>query len=313
MSVAASWDHIATFLAVMREGSLSGAARAQGVTQPTVRRQIEDLERDLGTTLFARTPNGLIPTPAARVMLPYADSMRSSAEALARAARSEAERPTGTVRVTCSEIVAVEVIPPILCPLVADHPALSLEIAATDRNEDILRREADVAVRMVRPVQSALVARFVGDIKVGLFAHRDCFQGRAVPTGLDEFGTGHLVIGGDRQDLIGPALVEAGIMPSAFRVAIGSENSLVQLAALRAGVGIGVCQIGIAARDPNLVAVLPALTRSLPIWIVTHEDIRNQPRVRVVFDRLVEGLSAYVGSQDATAEKRFRSMETEPE
>ncbi|NBU28179.1 MAG: LysR family transcriptional regulator, partial [Caulobacteraceae bacterium] len=99
MSVAASWDHIATFLAVMREGSLSGAARAQGVTQPTVRRQIEDLERDLGTTLFARTPNGLIPTPAARVMLPYADSMRSSAEALARAARSDAERPTGTVRV----------------------------------------------------------------------------------------------------------------------------------------------------------------------------------------------------------------------
>ena len=294
MSRSPSWDYLATFLAVIRSGSLSGASRELQVTQPTVRRHIEELEAQLCTTLFSRSPNGLTPNPSAWAILPYAESMQGSADALARAASGEAGAVAGTVRLTCSEVIAAEVAPRIVAPLLAVHPGLNIEIAATDRTQDLLRRDADLAVRMTRPTQAALVARHVGDIALGLYASRSYLADRPSPMTLGDLEDSHLLIAGDRDDAIGAGLKALGSDISKLRFALRTDSSLVQLASLRAGLGIGVCQVGLAAREPELVAVCPGVSFKLPTWIVMHEDLRNQPRVRVVFDRLVRDFAVYV-------------------
>ena len=140
----------------MHDGSLSGAARRLGLTQPTVGRHIDALEAALGLTLFTRSPRGLAPTTAALALAPHVEAMAASAAALARTASGEAAADRGVVRVTASEIIGCEVLPPILAAFRAEHPGIAVELALTNRNEDLARRDADIAVRMVRPTQSAL-------------------------------------------------------------------------------------------------------------------------------------------------------------
>jgi DNA-binding transcriptional LysR family regulator len=165
-----SWDLLGAFLAVMRAGSLSGASRSLGVAQPTVRRQIETLEEVLGGALFTRSQTGLTPTEMAVATLPYAESMAAVAEALVRSASAPANAEQGTVRVTCSELVGVGVLPVMLASLCRAHPQLQIELSPSDANEDLLRRDADVAVRMAKPTQAALVAKHIGAVKLGFFA-----------------------------------------------------------------------------------------------------------------------------------------------
>ena len=153
------WELYRTFLAVVREGSLSGAARALGLTQPTAGRHVDALERALGFSLFIRTQQGLSPTEAALSLRPFAESLEATSAALLRAASSQGEGVRGTVRITASDVVAVEVLPPILADLHAAYPELTIELVPSNRMEDLLRREADIAVRMQRPSQGVLVAR----------------------------------------------------------------------------------------------------------------------------------------------------------
>src|SRR4051812_26890765 len=176
-----TWDLLGAFLAVMRTGSLSGAARALGVAQPTVRRQIGALEEALGAALFTRSQAGLRATEAARATMPYAESMAGVAAALVRSVSASASAAEGTVRVTCSEILATEVLPPMLAALRRAHPRLQIELSAPNQTEDLLRRDADVAVRMAPPTQGALVAKRVGGIEVGLFANDDYLRAHPAP------------------------------------------------------------------------------------------------------------------------------------
>jgi len=288
-----SWDLLGAFLAVQRTGSLSGAARALGAAQPTVRRQVEALEQTLGTVLFTRAPTGLTPTEAARSMVPYVESIAASAEALVRnvSAPSTAER--GTVRVTASEVVGVEVLPPIFAELSRKQPLIAIELAATNDSVDLLRRDADVAVRMTQPTQGALVAKRVGSVALGLFASASYLEARGTPRTVAALSHEHALVGRDRDDSFYAAMAAAGIRVKKRDFAFRTDSDVAQLNAVRAGLGIGIFQVALAARTKTLRRVLPKLRFDLPMWVVTHEDLRGSRRVSVVFEHLVDALTKY--------------------
>jgi DNA-binding transcriptional LysR family regulator len=288
------WDALRSFGEVMREASLSGAARRMGLTQPTVGRHIDALEDALGLSLFTRSPHGLRPTQEALDLAPHVEAMIAAAAALSRAASGEAATDRGVVRVSASEIVGCEVLPAILASLRAAHPAIALELTLTNRNANLARRDADIAVRMVRPTQSALVARRIGRSPIGLYAHRNYLERFGAPRSLADLAN-HCVIGFDRDDRsfrsVGAALSPFTRENFGFRC----DSDLAQLAALRAGIGIGGCQDAIARREGDLAPVLPgALRYALEVWLVMHEDAKATRRVRLAFDHLAAGLAAYL-------------------
>ena len=291
------WELYRTFLAVLQEGSLSAAARALGVTQPTVGRHVDALERVVGFALFTRSQRGFLPTDAARAMRPYAENLAATAAALLRAASGHGagDRTTrGTVRVTASEIVGAEVLPPILAALREAHPALVVELVLSNRLEDLLQREADIAVRMVQPTQEALVARRLGAIELGLHASRDYLARHGTPAGMQALGA-HALVGFDRETAFIRSFTRR--LPALRRAAFAlrTDSDLAQLAAIRAGCGIGICQVGLARRDGNLVRVLPrAFALKLDTWLVMHEDLRHSARCSVTFDALAAGLRQYI-------------------
>ena len=288
------WELYRTFLEVARDGSLSGAARKLSLTQPTVGRHIDALEACLGLTLFSRSPQGLKATPAALELVSYAETMAAASAALRRTASGGAKADRGTVRVTASEMVGCEVLPPMLASFRDSHPGITLELALNNRNEDLLRRDADIAVRMVRPRQKSLVARRIGRTAIGFYAHRNYAEKYGLPSGIAELEQ-HCLIGFDRDDL---ALRSLGKLPrQVARDDFGfrCDSDLAQFAALKAGVGIGGCQHNIARRFPELVPVLAKAIRfELEVWVAMHEDMRSTGRVRLLFDHLAAGLSAFV-------------------
>jgi len=288
------WELYRTFLAVVREGSLSGAARALGLTQPTAGRHVDALEQALGLSLFIRTQQGLSPTEAALSLRPFAESLESTSAALLRAASSQGEGVRGTVRVTASEVVAVEVLPPILTDLHAAYPELTIELVPSNRLEDLLRREADIAVRMQPPTQGVLVARQLGGIELGAFAHRRYLEQRGVPATLGDL-TGHTLIGYDKENAFLRGVRAQLPWIQRNRFALRTDSDLAAIAALRAGFGIGFCQVGLAQRNPDLVRLfVDEVSITLDTWLAMHEDLRDSPRCRAVFDALAVGLQRYI-------------------
>jgi DNA-binding transcriptional LysR family regulator len=288
------WDLCRAFLAVMRSRSLSGAARALGLTQPTLGRQVAALEAQLGVALFTRSRLGLKPTPAALDLLPQAESMANAWAAIRRAASGEAGEERGTVRLTASELMSAEVLPPMLARFHAAHPGIAIELAPTDRLEDLLARESDLAVRMVAPTQPALVARHIGPVPLSLYAHRSYVARRGVPRSIEEFA-GHSVIGYDRSPWAIGFLAAHNLTVSRDSFSLRTDSEMAQLGALRAGYGIGGCQDALARRDPELVAVMPgAIRMALDLWLAMHEDLRGSRRVRLLFQHLTEELTAYL-------------------
>ncbi|MGF6668374.1 DNA-binding transcriptional LysR family regulator [Pseudomonas monsensis] len=274
---------------------MSGAARALGVAQPTVGRHIDTLEQQLGVSLFTRSQQGLLATEAAQALKPFAQSMQANAAALLRAAEAQGSGVRGTVRISASEVVGAEVLPPVIAGLQGQYPELNVELVLTNRVQDLLHREADIAVRMVAPEQGSLIARRIGDIELGLHAHRRYLDARGTPQTLEQL-TEHALIGFDQET---PFLRSARHWLPQWRrehFTLRTDSDLAQLAMIRAGVGIGVCQVRVAQRDPALVRVLahpfkPRLTS----WLTMHEDLRNSPRCKVTFEALLSGLEQYVG------------------
>jgi len=288
-----TWDHYRSFLAVFDEGSLSSAARSLGLTQPTLARHIEQLEAALGGALFTRSPRGLLPTEAAQALVPHARAMASAAAAAVRVASGAREAIEGAVRITASQVIGVEVLPGILRDLRIAHPALSFEIVASNESADLLRRDADIAIRMVRPKQEALLARRVGDVMLGLHAHRDYLARHGAPKSLADAAQ-HAIVGYDNETIGVQALRSLGLTLTREMFAYRTDNDLVQTNLIRAGAGIGICQVGLAKRDPNLMRLLPdQFSFALDTWITMHEDLRGAARMRTVFDFLVERMSAY--------------------
>jgi DNA-binding transcriptional LysR family regulator len=291
------WELYRTFLEVVRDGTLSGAARKLNLTQPTVGRHVDALEEALGLSLFSRSPQGLKATSVALELLGHAEAMAAASAALQRAASGGASADRGTVRIAASEMVGCEVLPPMLARFREHYPGITLELAVSNRNEDLLRREADIAVRMVRPRQKSLVARRIGKSPIGLFAHPRYVEKYGLPRSLAELA-GHCMIGFDRD---AQSFRSLGATPPSIRREMfnfRSDSDLAQFSALKSGVGIGGCQYGIARRYPELVPVLAKLIRfDLDVWVVMHEDMRATPRVRLLFDHLASELTVFLRSR----------------
>jgi DNA-binding transcriptional LysR family regulator len=286
------WELYRSFLAVAREKSLSAAARSLSLTQPTIGRHIDALEAALGVSLFTRSQAGLFATPGATALVPYAEAMASAASAFKRAASAEADEERGAVRITASEMIGVEVLPQALTAFRELHPRIDLEVVLSNRSEDLLRRQVDIAVRMVKPTQSALMARKIGRLQLGLHADAGYLKTHGTPRSLEELRA-HPLIGFDSAPSVRrlPAL---GMTLTRDLFAFRCDSDVGQYAALRAGFGIGVCQVALAKRD-KLVSVLPGLLRfELDVWIVMHEDLKSSKRMRLMFDHLALYLQRHV-------------------
>lgn len=282
-----SLSHIPAFHAVMQSGSLSAAARHLRLAHPTVRRQIEALEAELGVALFTRAANGLTPTPMAESLMPFATSVLEQAAALARAATTQADAVEGVVRITTSRIVATHVMPDVLAPLSRTAPALRFELAATDRDENLAHRAADIALRFSPPKQQALVALRLKDVEVGLFAA----PGFDLPENMQDLGDLPF-ISDDREARILAEMARVGFaQPS--NIILRCDDPLAQLAHLEAGLGIGLCQVKLAGRR-GLHRVLPQVSYQMPCWLVMHEDQARTPRIRAVYDHLKAELPHWI-------------------
>ncbi|MBP4050181.1 LysR family transcriptional regulator [Chromobacterium violaceum] len=294
MDTTIDWQLYRSFLAALREGSLSAAARALGLAQPTLGRHIDALETALGIALFTRSQGGLLPTEAALALRPHAEAMASHAAALERVATRQGGEPRGTVRVTASEVVGVEVLPAALAGLRRRHPEIAIELVLSNRAQDLLLREADIAVRMTPPQQAQLIARPVGAIEIGLFAAPAYLAEHGEPAAIEDLDH-HCLIGFDRPTAFQREAAKR--MPGLTREGFGlrSDSDLVQLALLRAGAGIGFCQLPLARRD-GLRRILPEhYALRLDTWITMHEDLRHNPACKAVFGALVEGMRRHAG------------------
>ena len=290
-----NWELYRSFLAVLTEGSLSGAARALDIAQPTVGRQIAALERSLGTPLFTRSQTGLLPLESALSLRSYAEAMSSSVAALERAASSQGPGVRGVVRMTASEVIGVEVLPPIIAHLREEYPDLQVELVLSNRIQDLLQREADIAVRMTRPTQELLIARRIGHVAVGLHATKEYVKRHGIPATTADLRR-HALIGFDQPTAFIRTAVRSfpALQREAF--AMRADSDLAQLALIRSGAGIGFCQVPIAKRDGLARVLRKQFSLPLDTWIAMHEDLRNSPRCRVTFDALVRGLQAHVAA-----------------
>jgi DNA-binding transcriptional LysR family regulator len=287
------WDLFQSLHAVLTAGSLSAAAKLRHLTQPTIGRHIDQLERQLGAPLFLRSPRGLQPTELALALRPHLDDMSAAAQAALRDASGSAEGTAGVVRVTASEIVGVEVLPPILAAFRETHPQIDVEVVLSNRNEDLTRRDADIAVRMSRPTQNTLVARKIGTVGLGFYAAPDYLARHPAPTTWDELED-HAIVGFDSRPPYLPrdTLFDRPVTRDLF--AYRTDNDIAQIAAVKAGFGIGVVQHCIARRS-GLTAVMPgALPLTLEVWVCMHENLKASRRMRLMFDHLAAGLTAFI-------------------
>lgn len=272
---------------------MSAAAKKLGLSQPTLGRHVDALEKEIGTSLFVRSRYGLSPTETARSMVPHAKAMAIAAGALKRssAAGGEAE---GTVRLTASEIVGVEILPDIIAGFVKIYPHIHIELALTNRTENLLKREADIAIRMRRPQQEALIARKIGDVPLKLYAHTSYVASHGMPDSFNDID-GHVIIGPESiafyVDFSAPVELEELIATMNLK----SDSDLAQLAMIRAGCGIGGIQMQLAARDKMLLPVLhDSVSIGMEMWLVAHEDMLKEHPVRLFYDYLAIHLSGYV-------------------
>lgn len=284
------WALVQAFLAVAEGGSLSAAARATGVSQPTLGRQMKAIEAALGLDLFRRHPRGFELTEAGAALLGPAQAMREAVREIAMYAAGHDAALEGTVRITASEMICHHVLPPIVAQMRAARPEVAVELVPSDVTENLLYREADIAVRMVRPEQLEIVARFLGDIEMGVFAARSYAARRGLPENAETLRE-HDIVGYDRSELIVKGMRAAGFDVRREDFPVRCDDQTVYWELVRAGCGIGFGQAMVARSDPEVIEIdLGISIPPLPVWLAAHERLRHTPRVRAVWDRLAEGL-----------------------
>lgn len=286
-----NWDLVRTFLALLEHGSLSSAARALGSSQPTVGRQLDALEAALSSVLFVRSPQGLTPTLTAMDLAEPARQMASSWARITRVALGHAETLAGSVRITASRTVSTFVLPPILADIRRRWPEIQLELVATDVVQDLLRRDADIAVRMVRPTQDDVVAQKVAEMGFGLFGSADYFARRGHPATLAALRE-HDLVGMDRLDDITRGLAAGGLAVERSDFCFRCDDHIAALEAVAAGIGLGFVGLPAAQARGLIAATLPMPPLSLPVWVAMHQEVRTSTRIRVVADVLGERLTA---------------------
>lgn len=284
------WALVKSFVAVLDAGSLMGAARRLGAQQPTLSRHIAELESQLGAPLFERTGRGVVPTAAALAIADAAREMQAGADLLGRRLAGQKDTVTGTVRVSTSEVAASYLLPPALAALQAVEPGIQIELVASNRLSNLLRREADIAVRMVRPDQPSLIAKKLGEIPIVACAHESYLQRAGTPRQPADL-LRHRLIGYDSDDSIVHGLKQLDANISREHFVVRTDSQLAYGRLIAAGAGIGFVARYNIHHWPGVVALLPALPiPPLPCWLAVHREIRGSRLVRKVYDLLAEAL-----------------------
>lgn len=286
------WAGLQDFLAVAEAGSLSGAARTRGVSQPTIGRRIEQLERELNALLFNRTSKGLTLTETGERILGHARRMTEEALAVERLATGADQRIEGTVRVTLTDLMGTRWLPALLPEFQRRYPTLRLEVAVDNRTLDLVRREADIAVRFARPQQLDLVARKAMSYCYGLYASKQYLKRRGTPESIRDL-PGHDFVGYDEAVIRHAGLKRIERLFGDGRVVHRATGNSGVLAAITEGMGTGLSACYFADAEPRLVRLLPErFDFEFECWVATHEDLYRSARIKAVFDFLVERLQA---------------------
>jgi len=285
------WALVRSFLAVLDAGSVSAAAKRSGARQPTLSRHVAELEAQLGAPLFERTGRGVVPTGAALAIVDAARRMADAALAVGRGLATARSATRGVVRVTTSQVAATWLLPEVLSRLQREHPEIEIELVASNELTNLLRREADIAVRMVRPAQQSLIARKLGEIEIVAAAHKS-YLAKAPPLRTPADLAAHRLIGYDRDDTIIRGAARLGLVLSRGDFAVRTDDQVAYGRLVAAGAGIGFVARYNLGYWPGVVAVLPALAvGALPCWLAVHREIRSNPRVRTVYDFLAREIA----------------------
>ncbi|MGL6109338.1 MAG: LysR family transcriptional regulator [Rubrivivax sp.] len=284
------WALVRSFLAVLDAGSLMGAARKLGAQQPTLSRHVAELEAQLGAPLFERTGRGVTPTAAGLTIADAARQMEAGADQLAMQLAGRRDATSGTVRITTSQVAASYLLPPVLAALQRAEPGIQVELVASNQISNLLRREADIAVRMVRPAQSTLVARKLGDIAIGAAAHGSYLEHAGTPRKPQELLM-HRLIGYDRDETIERGFARLGLPLPHQAFALRTDDQMAYGRLVAAGAGIGFVAHYNIAHWPGVQRLLPMLQiPPLPCWLAVHREIRGSKVVRRVYDFLAEAI-----------------------
>ena len=288
------WSLVRSFLAVLEKGSLLAASRDLQLSQPTIGRHVAELESQLGLVLFDRNGRGLLPTEAAYHLAESARIMQSGADQLARNVLGADLGASGTVRITASQPVSCYVLPPLLAQMRLSLPDVQVELVASNEVSNLLRREADIAVRMVQPQQASIIARGVGKVTLRACAHQDYLRRRGVPRQPNDL-LAHDLIGGDRNDDTLKGFAAQGLVVGREQFAFRADDLIVVWQAVRAGLGVGFVSEHLIRSDPAVIPVLPKLKiEPLPVWLAVHKEIRTSKRIRAVYDFLADALPAAI-------------------
>jgi len=290
-SVTFDWNRARAFLVTSEEGSFSAAARALGLSQPTVGRQVAGLEAELDVTLFERVGHSLVLTEAGADLVEHVRAMGEAANRLSLTAAGRATTIAGPVIIAASEVAAAYTLPPLIARIRAAYPAVQIEIVASIDVSDLQRREADIAVRNFRPQGEGLVARKVAEDRARLYATPGYLERIGHPQTAEALSQADF-IGFDNTAALMQGLNSLGLTLTLDRFVLTSGNQLAQWALCKAGLGVAIMPESVADADPEVVCALDTLPPfPVPIWLTTHRELRTSRRIRAVFDLLAEGLA----------------------
>ncbi len=285
-----NWEHINLFVAVAETGSLSAAARASGVSQPTIGRAVQGLEEALEVELFTRHAKGFELTEQGKELVVHARTMADAAASLSLAAAGKSDRLDGTVRITASQVMSSYILPPILARMRREEPRIKIELVATDLVENLLFREADIAIRMVRPTQGELISRQVAELPLGAYASHGYLAEHPAPETFEDMVM-HSLVGYDRNTTIIDAAKAMGMVFTRDSFAYKCDDQLVYWQLVLAGLGIGFHMQRLGNSEPKVTRILHDLPLgALPVWLTSHAALKTNPRVRFVYDFLGEAL-----------------------
>ena len=275
----------------MDTGSLSAAARKLGLTQPTLSRQVAAIEQQMGVTLFERVGKSMLLTPTGLELLEHARAMGAAAEALSLAATGRSQAVGGVVSVSATDAVAAHLLPPMVRRLREQEPGIAIEVIASNALSDLLRREADIAIRHVKPEQPDLIARLIREASASFYASEDWVRIHGHPRSAED--AAHLAfVGADRSGQFLGYLRQHGLPLSESNFSCYAEHSVAHWSLVRQGMGIGAMMDEIARDTPGIVRVLDDVPPvRFPIWLVSHRELRTSRRIRVVFEALAQGLA----------------------
>lgn len=289
-SVKFDWNKARAFLVTAEEGSLSAAARALGMAQPTLGRQVDGLEQELGIVLFERVGRGLTLTPSGLELLDHVRDMGEAAGRVSMTALGQSQALEGTICISASETYAVVLLPPIIAKLRIMEPGIQVEIVVTNHASDLRRREADIAIRNFRPTEPDLIAKKIGDADAVLYATPDYIEKIGNPTKPDDLRHADFV-NMDHGGMMLKGLNTLGLGLTEANFPLLTESYLVMWELVRQGAAIGILDAHIGDADTAVRRVLPDLEPLVfPIWLVSHRELTTSRRIRRVYDFLAEEL-----------------------